>query len=108
LTHSERKDRVFILGGPEVPDNIVPYKDSLLMVFDSMGKQPNIVSIPRWVLMAVIHSTWFIGLFFRKFGVFSEFLRVILYYLENDMRAPGYGSKKLKQYLMNTTREPET
>jgi divinyl chlorophyllide a 8-vinyl-reductase len=108
IGNSERKDRVFILGGPEVPDNIVTYKDTLSMVFESMGKEPNIVSIPRWVLMAVIHSTWFIGLFFRKIAVFSEFLKVILYYLENDMRAEGYGSITVKQYLMDTTREIQT
>jgi divinyl chlorophyllide a 8-vinyl-reductase len=101
INNSERKDRVFILGGPEVPDNIVTYKESLAMIFDAMGKPPNIVSIPRWVLMAVIHSTWFIGLFVRKIGVFSEFLKVVLYYLENDMRAPGYGSITLKQHLMD-------
>jgi divinyl chlorophyllide a 8-vinyl-reductase len=101
IGNSERKDRVFILGGPEVPGNIVTYKESLGMIFESMGKQPNIISIPRWVLMGVIHSTWFIGLFVRKIGVFSEFLKVVLYYLENDMRAPGYGSITLKQHLMD-------
>jgi len=108
ISNSERKDRVFILGGPEVPDNIVTYKESLGMIYESMGKEPNIVSIPRWVLMAVIHSTWFIGLFFRKIGVFSEFLKVVLYYLENDMRAPGYGSITFKQYLTDTSRETQT
>jgi len=108
INNSERKNRVFILGGPEVPENIITYRDSLQMVFASMGKEPKIVSIPRWVLMAVIHFTWFLGLFFRKFSVFSQFLRNTHYYLENDMRAPGYGSKTLKQYLMDTTREPET
>jgi divinyl chlorophyllide a 8-vinyl-reductase len=108
INNSERKDRVFILGGPEVPDNIITYKDSMKMVFESLGKKPNIVSIPRWVLMALIRTTWFIGLFVRKIGVFSEFLKVVLYYLENDMRAPGYGSITLKQYLMDTTREIQT
>ncbi len=108
ISNSERKDRIFILGGPEVPDNIVTYKESLLMVFESMGKEPKIVSIPSWLLTAVIRLTWFIGLFFRKIGVFSEFLKITQYYLENDMRAPGYGSITLKQYLMDTTRKIQT
>jgi divinyl chlorophyllide a 8-vinyl-reductase len=108
INNNERKDRVFVLGGPEVPDNIVTYKDSLEMVFESMGKEPNIVTIPNWVLTSVIRLTWFIGLFFRKIGVFSQFLRVTHYYLVNDMRAPGYGSITLKQHLMDTTREIQT
>jgi divinyl chlorophyllide a 8-vinyl-reductase len=108
ISNSERRNRVFILGGPEVPDNIVTYRDSLKMVFESMGKEPKIVSIPSWLLTAVIRLTWFIGLFFRKIGVFSEFLKITQYYLENDMRAPGYGSITLKQYLMDTTREIQT
>ena len=53
ISNSERKDRVYILGGPEVPENIVTYKEALLMVFESMGKEPKIVSIPRWVMIAV-------------------------------------------------------
>jgi hypothetical protein len=77
-------------------------------VYDAMGKTPNIVSIPRWVLTSVIRLTWFIGLFVRKIGVFSQFLKVTLYYLENDMRAPGYGSMTLKQHLMDTNREIQT
>ena len=78
------------------------------MVFESMGKEPKIVSIPAWVFTALISITWFIGLFVRKIGVFSAFLKVTQYYLVNDMRAPGYGSKTLKQHLMDTTREIET
>jgi len=108
ISNSERRNRVFILGGPEVPDNIVTYRDSLKMVFESLGKEPKIVSIPAWVLTALIRITWFIGLFVRKIGVFSAFLKVTHYYLVNDMRAPGYGSKTLKQHLMDTTREIET
>ena len=108
ISNSERRNRVFILGGPEVPDNIVTYRDSLKMVFESLGKEPKIVSIPAWVLTALIRITWFIGLFVRKIGVFSAFLKVTQYYLVNDMRAPGYGSKTLKQHLMDTTREIET
>jgi hypothetical protein len=108
ISNSERKDRVFILGGPEVPENIITYKEALLMVFESMGKEPKIVSIPSWVLTAVVRITWFIGLFVRKIGVFSEFLKIVHYYLVNDMRAPGYGSITLKQHLMDTTREIQT
>lgn len=108
ISNSERKDRIFILGGPEVPENIVTYKEALLMVFESMGKEPKIISIPSWVLTGVVRITWFIGLFVRKIGVFSEFLKIVHYYLVNDMRAPGYGSITLKQHLMDTTREIQT
>ncbi len=102
---SEHQNRIFIIGGPEVPDNTVTYRDSLMMIFESMGKEPKLVSIPGWLLTAVIRITGFIGLFFRKIGVFSEFLKIVYYYLENDMRAPGYGSITLKQHLMDTTRK---
>ena len=105
---SEHKSRIFIIGGPEVPDNIVTYRDSLMMIFESMGKEPKLVTIPGWLLTAVIRITGFIGLFFRKIGVFSEFLKIVYYYLENDMRAPGYGSITLKQHLMDTTRKVRT
>ena len=105
IGNSERKDRVFVIGGPEVPGNIISYKDALLMVFESMGKEPKIVSVPAWVFAALIRVTWFIGLFFRRVAVFSAFLRVVNYYLINDMRAPGYGSRTVKQHLMDTTRE---
>ncbi len=105
---SEHESRIFIIGGPEVPDNIVTYRDSLMMIFESMGKEPKLVTIPGWLLTAVIRITGFIGLSFRKIGVFSEFLKIVFYYLENDMRAPGYGSITLKQHLMDTTRETQT
>ena len=105
---SEHQNRIFIIGGPEVPDNTVTYRDSLMMIFESMGKEPKLVSIPGWLLTAVIRITGFIGLFFRKIGVFSEFLKIVYYYLENDMRAPGYGSITLKQHLMDTTRKVQT
>lgn len=105
---SEHQNRIFIIGGPEVPDNTVTYRDSLMMIFESMGKEPKLVSIPGWLLTAVIRITGFIGFFFRKIGVFSEFLKIVYYYLENDMRAPGYGSITLKQHLMDTTRKVQT
>lgn len=101
---SERRNRIFILGGPEVPGNIVTHKDSLLMVFEAMGRKPRIVSIPDWLFRALIRLTWFIGLFTRRVAVFSAFLKVVHYYLVNDMRAPGYGSVTLGQYLMDTNR----
>jgi divinyl chlorophyllide a 8-vinyl-reductase len=107
IGNSERKNRVFVLGGPEVPENIVSYRDSLLMIFESLGKEPNIVSIPTWAFTALIRLTWFIGLFFRRAAVFSGFLQVVHYYLINDMRAPGYGSITLKQHLMDTNRETQ-
>lgn len=108
IGNSERKNRVFVLGGPEVPENIVSYKDSLLMVFESLGKEPKIVSIPSWAFTTLIRVTWFIGLFFKRAAVFSGFLNVVHYYLINDMRAPGYGSITLKQHIMDTARETQT
>lgn len=108
IGNSKHINRVHILGGPEVPDNIVTSKDSLLMIFEAMGKEPKLVSIPDWLIVAVIHTTRFIGLFWRKIGVFSEFLRTTRYYLINDMRAPGYGSITIKQHLLDTARKVQT
>jgi hypothetical protein len=73
-----------------------------------MGKEPKLVSIPGWLFVAVIRTTGFIGLFSRKIGVFSEFLKITYYYLINDMRAPGYGSITIKQHLLDTTRKVQT
>jgi len=105
---SEHINRIHIIGGPEVPENIITYRDSLMMIFESMGKEPKLVSFPGWVLVAVIRITGFIGVFIRKIGVFSEFLKITHYYLNNDMRAPGYGSITIKQHLMDTTRKVQT
>ena len=99
IRKTERQNRIFIIGGPEVPDNIITYKESVLMIFESLGKEPKVVSVPGWVFTAVIQITRFIGIFSRKVGVFSEFLKIVYYYLENDMRAPGYGSITLRQHL---------
>jgi divinyl chlorophyllide a 8-vinyl-reductase len=104
----EHINRLHIIGGPEVPENIITYRDSLVMIFDSMGKEPKLISIPGWLFLPLIRLTRFIGLFFRKIGVFSEFLHITYYYLSNDMRAPGYGSKTIKQFLLDTTRKVET
>jgi divinyl chlorophyllide a 8-vinyl-reductase len=106
--NSEHINRLYIIGGPEVPGNIVTYKDSLLMIFEALGKEPKLVNIPGWAILSVVHITKFIGIFFRKIGVFSEFLRILYYYLENDMRAPGYGSRTLKQHLLDITSKAET
>jgi hypothetical protein len=79
-----------------------------MMIFESLGKEPRLICIPGWVLLAVIRITGFVGLFSRKIGVFSEFLKITQYYLVNDMRAPGYGSITIKQHLMNKTRKVQT
>lgn len=103
ITDSERRNRVFVIGGPEVPDNIVTYKEALLMVFESLGREPKFLTIPGWLLKVIIAITGFFGIFFRKPGVLSEFLKITYYYMENDMRAPGYGSMTIRQHLMNKT-----
>lgn len=108
IDNEERKNRLFIIGGPEVPGNVITYKDSLEMIFESMGKEPKLVSVPGWLMKAVICITGYVGVVFRRIGVFSEFLKIIYYYLENDMRAAGYGSITLRQHLMDTARKVET
>lgn len=105
---SERRNRIFILGGPEVPGNIITHKDSLLMIFEVLGKKPRIISVPDWLYMALIRSTWLVGLFTRRVAVFSAFLNVVHYYLVNDMRAPGYGSVTFRQYLTDTYGKKQT
>ena len=105
---SERINRLYIIGGPEVPGNIITYRDSLMMIFEALGKEPKLVSIPGWLYLAVIRITRFIGLFSRKIGVFSEFLHIIYYYLNDDMRAPGYGSRTFKQHVLDTTTKVRT
>jgi divinyl chlorophyllide a 8-vinyl-reductase len=102
IDNSERLNRVHVIGGPETPDNVITYKESLLMAFESLGKEPKIVNVPSWLYMAVIRATRFIGHFIRKVGVFSEFLHITYYYLHDDMRAPGYGTRTLKQHLLGT------
>jgi divinyl chlorophyllide a 8-vinyl-reductase len=107
IVNIERKNRVFVIGGPEVPGNIVTYKESIEMIFESLGKEPKLVHYPGWALTALIHITGFIGIFFRKSGVFSEFLKIVYYYLVNDMRAPGYGSITFKQHVMDAAKETQ-
>ncbi len=108
IGNTERQNRIFVLGGPEVPGNIITYRDSLLMVFEALGKEPKIISIPDWGLTAVIRLTWFVGLFARRVAVFSGFLKVVHYYLVNDMRAPGYGSMTFRQHVLDTARDLPT
>ena len=107
IDNSDRKNRVFIIGGPEVPDNIITYKDGLTMAFEALGKEPRFVRIPGWAMTGLIRLTWLIGLAVRKVGVLSEFLKIVYYYLENDMRAPGYGSVTYKQHVTDTARQAE-
>ncbi len=108
IGNPERQDRVFVIGGPEVPDNVITYKESLNMVFEALGKEPRFVRVPGWVLTALIGLTWFIGLFFRKIGVFSELVKIIYYYMSYDMRAPGYGSITYKQHVIDTVGNAES
>lgn len=102
IGNSERRNRIFILGGPEVPENVLTHRESLLMIFEALGREPRIISVPDWLFRALMRTTWFIGLFTRRVAVFSAFLNVVYYYMVNDMRAPGYGSVTLRQYLMDT------
>ncbi len=108
IGNSEHINRLYIIGGPEVPENIITYKDSLMMIFESLGKEPKLVSVPGWMYLALIRITRFIGLFSRKIGVFSEFLHITYYYLHDDMRAPGYGSRTFKQHVLDMTRKSQT
>ncbi len=102
IDSEERRNRLFIIGGPEVPENIVTYKQALLTVFEALGQAPRLVSIPAWLIRALIRVTGLLGHVSRRLGVFSEFLKISLYYMENDMRAPGYGSMTLRQHLLQT------
>ncbi|MEZ5566309.1 MAG: NAD(P)H-binding protein [Gammaproteobacteria bacterium] len=100
---SEHINRIHIIGGPEVPGNIISSKDALLMIFEAMGKEPKLISVPTWLFQAAIGISGFIGHFWRKSGVFHEFLRIIYYYSHDDMRAPGYGSRTIRQYIMQAS-----
>jgi len=100
---NEHMNRLYIIGGPEVPGNVISYRDSLIMIFESLGKEPKLVSIPGWLYWAIIRVTRFLGLFSRRVGVLSEFLHITYYYLHNDMRAPGYGSRTFRQHVLERT-----
>ena len=105
IADPEHRNRVFVIGGPEVPGNIITYKESLEMIFASLGQQPKLVSVPDWLVVALIGVTGFLGKFIRKVGVFSEFLKICYYYLVNDMRAPGYGSITFEQHVKNAAQD---
>ena len=78
------------------------------MAFESLGKTPKIINVPSWLYMAFIRVTRFIGHFSRKIGVFSEFLHVTYYYLHDDMRAPGYGTRTLRQHMLGSEQSVRT
>jgi len=101
LTNEERRERVYVIGGPEAPGNIITYKDSVRMVFEALGKEPKYINVPGWSVVAVIKLAWFFGLAFRKIGVFSEFVKIVHYYVKYDMRAPGYGSMTYQQHVID-------
>ncbi|MDJ0927975.1 MAG: NAD(P)H-binding protein [Gammaproteobacteria bacterium] len=100
IDNSERRNRIHIIGGPETPDNIITYRESLLMAFEALGKEPKIINIPSRAYMALIRATRFVGHLSRKVGVFSEFLHITYYYLHDDMRAPGYGTRTLRDHML--------
>lgn len=104
IGNPERRNRIFILGGPDVPGNIISYRDALRMIFEALGQEPRIIRIPEWVLTTLIRVTRFIGLFARRVAAFSGFLTVVHYYLVNDMRAPGYGSMTYQEHVRAETR----
>jgi len=104
IDDDERRNRVFVIGGPEVPDNIISYRTALGMVFEALGKEPRFVRIPEWALRALIGVAGFAGLASRRAGVFSGFLRVVYYYMVNDMRAPGVGTMTFREHVVEATR----
>ena len=70
---------MFVIGRPEVTGHIITFKQSLEMIFASLGKEPRLVSVPDWLVLALIGVTGFLGKFIRKVGVFSEFLKICYY-----------------------------
>ncbi len=106
IGNEERRNRVFVIGGPEVPGNVITYKDALTMIFESQGKEPRFLSVPGWAMTGMIRITWVLGLLFRKVGEFSELLKIIYYYMRYDMRAAGYGSDTFEQHVAQTIGQP--
>ena len=96
---SHHRNRVYLIGGPETPENIVTNKRSIEMCFEALGKKPKISSLPCWLLLTAIGMTKFIALFIPKVRCVAEILRIIHYYSTNDMRAPGYGTRTFKDHL---------
>ncbi len=97
----ERRDRVFVIGGPEVDGNVISYKQAITMLFEAMGKEPRFISVPEWAFVSVINITRFLGLFSYKIGSFAELLKIIWYYMRYDMRAEGYGTMTFRDHAMN-------
>ena len=102
IDNGERLNRVHIIGGPEVQGNIISYRDSLDMVFAALGKPPKYVSIPAWLYRAAIRTTRLIGKVWRRAAVLSEFMHITYYYLHDDMRAQGYGTRTFSDHLQQT------
>jgi divinyl chlorophyllide a 8-vinyl-reductase len=93
------RNRVYPIGGPEVPENIITYKQIMEMSFEALGRKPKIKSLPLWTLPTMIAITTFIGFLIPKVRLATEVIRVLQYYLTNDLRAPGYGRKTFKDHL---------
>ena len=96
---SHHLNRVYLIGGPETPENVMTSKRSIEMCFEALGKKPKIRSLPCWLLLTAIGMTKFIALFIPKVRRVTEILRIIHYYSTNDMRAPGYGTRTFKDHL---------
>lgn len=103
IDDGERRNRVFVIGGPEVPGNIISYRDALGMVFEALGREPRFIRIPDWAMRALIRVSGFAGLASRRAAVFAGFLSVVYYYMVNDMRAPGYGTRTFREHVLETT-----
>ena len=93
------RNRVYLIGGPETPENIVTYKRNMEMIFEALGKKPKIKSLPFWLMPVAIGITKCIALFIPKVRYATEFLRIFHYYSTNDMRAPGYGTRTIKDHF---------
>ena len=102
---SHHRNRVYIIGGPETPENIVTSKRNIEMIFEALGKKPKVKSLPLWLLTTVIGMTKFIALFIPKVRCVAEILRIFHYYSINDMLAPGYGTQTLKDHLEMLAKE---
>ena len=102
---THHRNRVYLIGGPETPENIVTYKRNMEMIFEALGKKPKVKSLPVWLIPAAIGITKFIAVFIPKVRHATEFLRIFHYYSINDMLAPGYGTRTLKDHLEMLAKE---
>lgn len=101
------RNRIHILGGPEVPGNVVTYREALTMIFEVLGREPRFLRVPAWMFRLMIRLTRLVGHVSRPVGAFSELAHIVYYYLHDDMRAPGYGVITLREHLCATTRKLE-